>query len=222
MHSRFCSQARRIQLATGDDAAAPPLGAMWALARDGQMVRLAVLNMFSSGLASIVAAWVVALLVRAGGYSIGAAGAIGSFAVFGWIASRPLGGWIVHQRPALIRLSLALSIVGGSAGVAALALTRPVGVAAAGSLLVGIASGVPWAYSFTGAARLSMAAPGAALGLINMAGLVVTIAGIPLVGLTFSRPSRGRIGFAVMAGLWALSIFALPSRKRVATSSRLS
>jgi len=197
-------------------AAGPRLGATWALARNRQMLRLAILNMASAGVPSVMSAWTVTLLVRAGGYSIGAAGAIGSFAVFGSIASRPLGGWIVHQRPAQIRLAIALSILGGAAGVAALTAARPLALALAGSALVGIASGVPWAYAFTGAARLSSEAPGAALALINMTGLLVSVAGIPLVGLTFSLPGHGRIGFAVMAGLWALSILALPRHVRVA------
>lgn len=188
-------------------------GATWALVRNREMLRLAVVNMASAGVPSVMSAWIVTLLVRAGDYSISVAGAIGSFAVFGTIASRPLGGWIVHHRPALARRAIALSIAGGCAGVAALTVARPLPLALAGSVLVGIASGVPWAYAFTGAVRLSSEAPGAALAFINMTGLLVSVAGIPLVGLTFSLPGQGRTGFAVLAGLWALSILALVGRE---------
>jgi hypothetical protein len=66
---------------------------------------------------------------------------------------------------------------------------------------VGIAAGVPFAPSFGGAARLRADAPGAAVGLVNRVAAVTSLVGTPLLGLTFSLPGDGRIGFLVVAAL---------------------
>jgi hypothetical protein len=197
-----------------------PRGVTRSLLRRPEMVRMCVLNMASAGLTAVVGAWIVALFVHAGGYSAGIAGAIGSLAVFGSIGSRPLGGWILHHRPDLIRLTIAASIALGTAGLVAVAIAKPLVVALAGAASIGLASGLPWAYSFTGAARIQAEAAGTGMALVNMAGLVVTVALIPLVGLTFSLPGHGTIGFYAMAGLWALSIAALPTTTPATTHRR--
>ena len=62
--------------------------------------------------------------------------------------------------------------------------------------------------AFTGAAAARPDAPGAAVGFINAWASLVIVAGTPLVGLTFSLPGDGRIGFVaagVLAGLAALA-----------------
>lgn len=200
--------------AGGSHGVPHPRGKAWELVRDRRMIRLAILNLTGSGLTQVAAAWVVSLLVRANGYSAAAAGAVGSLVVLGSVVSRPFGGFILHNHRQLMRPTLALSIVMGSGGVAALAVGSPLAVAIAGSALVGGASGLPWAYAFTGAAHVRSDAPGVALAVINTAGLVVFVIGVPLVGLTFSLPGDGRIGFAVVSALWALSILAVGRRQR--------
>ena len=42
--------------------------------------------------------------------------------------------------------------------------------------------------------------------------LLFSIAGIPLIGLTFSLPGNGRIGFVIVAVLWGVLLFVLPAR----------
>jgi MFS family permease len=186
------------------------------LLRDRRLQRLGLMNMASSGLPPVIGAWVVALLVRAGGFSGGIAGVVGALTVVGSIVSFPLSGWIVHHRPKFIRLVVALSVVMGTAGTIALAESGPLALALTGSALVGLASGLPWAYAFTTAAHARPDAPGTAIALVNTAGLVVSIAGISLMGLSFSFPGEGRLGFVVIAVLWACAIFVLPQRHQVA------
>jgi hypothetical protein len=53
-----------------------------------------------------------------------------------------------------------------------------------------------------GAAAARPDAPGAAVGLVNTAGVAAIVAGAPLLGLSFSAPGEGRLGVAVLAGLW--------------------
>ena len=56
--------------------------------------------------------------------------------------------------------------------------------------VVGLAAGIPFASSFTDAARVMPDAPGAAIGVVNMAAAVTILVGTPLVGLSFSLPGR--------------------------------
>ena len=60
------------------------------------------------------------------------------------------------------------------------------------------------------AGRLCDRTPGAAVGMINMFAALTILVGTPLVGLTFSLPGDGRIGFLVVATLWAATALAVP------------
>jgi hypothetical protein len=79
-----------------------------------------------------------------------------------------------------------------------------------GCVVCGLAAGLPFAAAFTGAAAARPDAPGAAVGLVNGSAGLVILALTPLVGLTFSLPGDGRIGFAVLAVLWAAAAAAIP------------
>ena len=54
-------------------------------------------------------------------------------------------------------------------------------------------------------------APGAAIGFVNLIAAVTILVGTPLLGLTFSLPGDGRIGFAIVAALVALTPLARQS-----------
>ena len=71
--------------------------------------------------------------------------------------------------------------------------------------LAGIAAGFPFAPAFAGAQRIRPDAPAAAVGAVNMAAAVTILVGTPLLGLSFSLPGDGRIGFLVVAAAWAAS-----------------
>jgi len=191
---------------------------------DRQLYRLAILYCASLGLSVTVGNWVVTLLDRHGGLGKGSAGAIGSLTLVLGVVTRPLGGWILREHPERARVAVGASLAGGATGTLLLAVAQPPAVAALGAALVGIAAGIPFAPSFTGAALLRPDSPAAAVGLVNGAAAAVILAGTPLVGLSFGLPGDGRAGFCVVAALWLASLAVLPSARELgvteATRSR--
>jgi MFS family permease len=163
---------------------------------DRRLLPLGALHAASFGASVVLGNWVVTLLHRAGGVSEHTAGIAGGLVLFLGLVSRPLGGRLM-DRPALVRASFVVS----AAGTAALAVATPFALAVLGATLVGLAAGLPFAPAFAGAARVRPDAPGAAVGLVNMVAAVVILVGTPLLGLTFSLPGDGRIGFATVAAL---------------------
>jgi len=181
--------------------------------RDRRLYRLAVLYGASLGLSLVVGNWVVELLERNAGVAKGTAGAVGAFTLLLGVITRPLGGWILRERSAAIRASVAGALAAGAAGTALLAVAEPLVVAALGAVLIGLAAGIPFAPAFTGAALVRPDAPGAAVGMVNGAASLVVIVGTPLLGLTFTLPGDGRIGFVVVAVLWLVALALLPTER---------
>ena len=196
-----------------------PAGVM----RERRLYRLAVLYAASLGLSIVVGNWVVTLLHRNGGLSKSTAGLVGALTLVLGVATRPLGGWILHERPRWVRAAVAGSLVAGALGTVALTVSKPIGLAVVGAALIGLAAGIPFAPSFTGAALMRPDAPAAAVGFVNGAAAFVTLVGTPLIGLTFSLPGDGRLGFAILAAGWLVALLALPSKTqlgvRVATAA---
>lgn len=179
--------------------------------RDTRLYRLAVLYAASLGLSLVVGNWVVELLHRNGHVAKGTAGAVGALTLLLGVVTRPLGGWILRERASAMRVAVGASLAAGAAGTALLAVAQPLGIAVAGALLIGLAAGIPFAPAFTGAALARPDAPAAAVGMVNGAASLVAIAGTPLLGLSFSLPGDGRIGFAAVAVLWLVALGMLPS-----------
>ena len=172
--------------------------------RDKRLLPLGAIHAASFGLSVVAGNWVVTLLERAGGESSHLAGVVGALILFLGVITRPLGGRFYGHV-----LALRLSLVLGGAGVALLCVARPVPVAVLAAAVAGLAAGIPFASAFAGAARLRPDAPGAAVGLVNMVAAVTILVGTPLLGLTFSLPGNGRIGFAIVAALWASAALAV-------------
>jgi MFS family permease len=166
----------------------------------------------SFGISVVLGNWVVTLLHRGGGVSEHTAGIAGALVLFLGLVSRPLGGRLM-DRPQLVRVSF----VASAAGIAALTVARPFALAVVGAAVVGLSAGIPFAPAFAGAARVRPDAPAAAVGLVNMVAALTILIGTPLLGLTFSLPGDGRIGFAVAAALCAAT--ALAVRRRGAASA---
>lgn len=183
------------------------------IATDPLLVRLGLVHAASFGLSVLLGDWVVTLLERAGGLSSGVAGAVGSLTLLLGIASRPLAGLYMRRRPERMRGAVGWSFVAGAAGTALLVAAEPLPLALAASALVGLAAGVPFAYVFTGASAARPDAPAAAVGFVNMIAAASILVGNPLLGLGFSAPGDGRIGFAVVAVLWLALLAALPRRR---------
>ena len=180
-----------------------------SLVSDRRLYRLALLHTATFGLGLLVANWVVALLVRLD-HSPSAAGAIGALTVGLTMVSRPLGGWLVKNRPDWTRRAVVVSLVAAALGCAGLVAAESTLVAILCATAVGIGAGISFAPVFTGAVRIRPDAPGAAIGVVNMWGTFAVLVATPLLGLAFSLPGEGRIGFLVVAALAAAALLALP------------
>jgi MFS family permease len=164
---------------------------------DRRLLRLAAMHSASFGLSVVLGNWVVTLLERAGGDSKSVAGVAGSLILLLGVVTRPFGGR-VYGHTGLLRASF----IAGGAGTALLAIATPLPLVFVAAAIIGLAAGLPFAPSFAGAARLYPESPGEAIGLVNMTAAVTILVATPLVGLSFSLPGQGRIGFAVVAALW--------------------
>ncbi len=172
---------------------------------DRRLRPLAVWHSASFGLSVVAGNWVVTLLHRAGGLSEHIAGLAGGLVLAAGIVSRPLGGRLI-DRPVVVQWSF---VVGGAA-VALLAIVVNLPVAIVACAVAGFAAGIPFAPSFAGAQRLRPDAPAAATGAVNMAAAGTILLATPLLGLAFSLPGEGRIGFALLAVLWAAAALTRP------------
>jgi MFS family permease len=177
----------------------------WVL-RDRHLLPLGVLQAATFGLAVIAGNWAVPLLERRG-VSSAAAGIAGGLILFAGILTRP-GGGILAAR-GLRRRIVGLSLVGTAGGAALLAVDASYGLAVAGSLLLGLAAGLPFAVLFAAAQRMRPDAPGAAIALVNACAVLTILVGTPLAGLAFELPGEGSFAFAVIAALSAASLVAL-------------
>jgi len=173
--------------------------------RDRRLYRLAAIHAMSFGFSVVVGNTVVTLLEHHG-HSKSSAAVAGSLTLLLGFFTRAAGGPLLRRADA--RSWVAASLVLGGAGAIVLALPIPYALLVVAAAAVGLAAGLPFAMAFTGAARARPDAPGAAVGFINAWASLVIVAGTPLVGLTFSLPGDGRIGFVtigVLAGLAALA-----------------
>src|SRR5579872_2129460 len=175
--------------------------------RDRRLYRLAAIHAMSFGFSVIVGNWVVTLLEHHG-HSKSASAAAGSLTLLLGFFTRAGGGWLLRRADA--PRWVAASLVVGGAGAVVLALPLPIALAFVVCAIIGLAAGVPFAMAFTGAAAARPDAPGAAVGFVNAWASLVVVAGAPLVGLTFSLPGDGRIGFVVVGILAALASLATP------------
>jgi MFS family permease len=177
--------------------------------RDGLLYRLSAIHAASFGFSVIIGNWVVTLLEHHG-HSKGVAAAAGSLTLLLGFFTRVAGGPLL-RRPDASRW-VAGSLVVAGLGAIALALPLPLAALVAAAAVVGLASGIPFAMAFTGAAAARPDSPGAAVGFVNGWAALAIVAGAPLVGLTFSLPGDGRIGFVVLGVLAALAALATPRR----------
>jgi len=177
----------------------------------GRLWRFATIHAMSFGFSVVVGNWTVTLLERHG-QSKGTAAATGSLTLLLGFFSRIAGGSLLRRADA--SRWVAASLVVGGAGAVALATPLPLAGLVVAAALLGLAAGLPFAMAFTGAARARPDAPGAAVGFVNACASLVIVAGTPLVGLTFSLPGDGRIGFVALGVLAALSALATPRWER--------
>ena len=188
--------------------------------RDGRLRPLATLYSASFGLSVVLSNWTDEFLSRHGTLGDDGVALVAGLMLLAGIVTRPLGGWILRERPHAIRVAVAVSLLAGALGTVALVAGGPAWAVVLGGALVGIAAGIPFSPSFTGAALARADAPAAAVGFVNMAANLVILLGTPVVGLTFSLAGEGRIGLAAIALLWVAALAALPSAAALGAARR--
>ncbi|HSC91451.1 MAG TPA: MFS transporter [Gaiellaceae bacterium] len=179
------------------------------LVADRRLARLGILHGATFGLSVVAANWVVPLLERHG-EPRGLAAVLGALLLLAGIVTRPVGGMLLRGHAERGRIEVVVSLVALGTGFLLLALPLPSALLGCAALLAGLAAGLPFAFVFTGAQRLRPDAPGAAIGFVNSFAIVVVVAGTPLLGLTFSLPGEGRLGFAAAAACCAAALLVVP------------
>jgi MFS transporter, NNP family, nitrate/nitrite transporter len=180
--------------------------------RDRRLYPLAVAHTASFAFSVIAGNWAVSLLEH-DGYGRRLAGAVAALTLLAGFVTRPLGGRVFQRWGERAAPLLALSMLAGAAGTVLFLLDLALPLRIAGAALLGLAAGIPFAAAFAGAQALRPDAPGTAIGFVNSCATLVIASGAPLVGLTFSMAGHGRVGFAAIAVLWALSAFAVRPSK---------
>ncbi len=175
--------------------------------RDRRLYRFAAIHAMSFGFSVVVGNTIVTLLEHHG-HSKRSAAIAGSLTLLLGFFTRIAGGPLLRRSDA--SRWVAASLVFGGLGAIALALPLPYIALLGFAALLGLAAGLPFAMAFTGAAAARPDAPGAAVGFVNGCASLVIVAGTPLVGLTFSLPGDGRIGFVGAGLLAALAALATP------------
>ncbi len=188
-------------------------GGFGEMLRSRELWLLGIVQMASFGLVIVVGTWITTLLKTAHQMPLKTAGLMGSAVLLLGIVSRPLGGWLLHRmetRP-LVRAALLLNAV----ACAVLAWGQWTGLSLLAIAALGTGCGVPYAGVFNRAAALFPGRAGAAMGLVNMVGIVMILAGAPAVGFLADWTGQFRASFLALGAftvLAAAAASALPER----------
>jgi len=174
-----------------------------------QLWLLGLFQMATFGMSVVVGSWVVVLLVKGMKVPVTRAGMIGSLVLLLGIVSRPLGGMLrqhIGIRPlfagSLVTISLGCSLLLPSSISLIVALTAVV--------LIGIGVGIPYAAMFSRAAKLFPGRAAAAMGFVNMLGIIMILGGAPLVGHLADLTGSFKTSFAVLGGFSLVTCAAIP------------
>jgi nitrate/nitrite transporter NarK len=158
---------------------------------------LGFLQMASFGLVIVIGTWINELLKLNIGLAPKTAGAVGSIVLLLGIITRTYGGKLVEQigYRNLIILSILLNITGcfmlamlGSSFVAVFTAI----------LFLGFGCGLPYAALFSKATMLFPGRAGAAMGLVNMLGIIMILVGSPLLGKIADLTGNFQMAFVAL------------------------
>ena len=189
-------------------AAVPP-GRLREMLLAPQLWLLGLVQMATFGLSVVVGSWVVVILTKAMRVPATQAGLIGSLVLLLGIVSRPLGG--VLRRHLGIRPLFIGSLLMIALGCFALVSSSiSLGTALTAVVLIGTGVGLPYAAMFTRAGALFPGRAGAAMGLVNMLGILMILGGAPLVGHLADFSGTFRASFVVLGGFSLVACAAVP------------
>jgi nitrate/nitrite transporter NarK len=164
-----------------------------------QLWLLGLMQMATFGISVVVGSWVVIVLTKVMKVPATRSGLIGSLVLLLGIVSRPLGGFLRRHmgiRPLFIG-SLMMVALGC---FLFLPSTISLATALTAVILIGIGIGLPYAAMFSRAGALFPGRAAAAMGLVNMLGILMILGGAPLVGHLADLTGSFKTSFAVLAG----------------------
>jgi MFS family permease len=164
-----------------------------------QLWLLGLMQMATFSISLVVGSWVVVMLTKVLHVPATRAGLIGSLVLLLGIVSRPLGGALRRHmgiRPLFVG-SLMMIALGCFVFVFP---SISFGPALMAVILIGIGCGLPYAAMFSRAGALFPGRTGAAMGLVNMVGIVMILAGAPLVGHLADLTGTFRASFVALGG----------------------
>jgi nitrate/nitrite transporter NarK len=127
--------------------------------------------------------WITVYLLREFALPLTLSGVLGSLLLLLAFLTRPLGGLLVTRRLLRTKAVMRAGDLAVIAGVALLAVPgRPLPVALAGAMVLGVGVGLPYAAVFNTAAASLPRAPGAAQGLAAVGGTAGVMIGAPVMG----------------------------------------
>lgn len=135
------------------------------------------------GMAIAAGSWITVFLLREFALPLTLSGILGSLLLLLAFLTRSLGGLVLSRRLLGTKAVMRVSDLAVVAGVALLAIPgRPLPVALAGAMVLGIGVGLPYAAVFNTAAASLPRAPGAAQGLAAVGGTAGVMIGAPVMG----------------------------------------
>jgi MFS family permease len=174
-----------------------------------QLWFLGLMQMATFGISVVVGSWVVVLLTKVMKVPATRAGLIGSLVLLLGIVSRPLGGFLRRHmgvRPLFIGSLLMISL--GCALFLPASVSLPAALTAV--VLIGIGVGLPYAAMFSRAGELFPGRAAAAMGFVNMLGIIMILGGAPLVGHLADLTGSFKTSFAVLAGFSLVTCLVVP------------
>ena len=185
-------------------AKAHPKGSLLEMLANTQLWLLGVVQMASFGLVVVIGSWVALFLRETLHMSAAQAGSVGSLVLLLGIVARPLGGAFVPRIG--VRPLLLASLVMSAGGCLLLgADARSPAAAGVAILLLGAGCGLPYAALFNRAAALYPGRAGAAMGLVNMLGILMILLGAPAVGQLADWTGGFRASFLALGGFAVLA-----------------
>jgi MFS transporter, NNP family, nitrate/nitrite transporter len=188
---------------------AAPAGRLTEMLLAPQLWLLGIVQMATFGLSVVVGSWVVVILTKVMKVPATRAGLIGSLVLLLGIVSRPLGGLLRRHlgiRPLIVGSLLMIAL--GCLAFVSSTISLPVALAAV--VLIGMGVGLPYAAMFSRAGALFPGRAGAAMGLVNMLGIVMILGGAPLVGHLADLSGSFRTSFVALGGFSLAVCAAVP------------
>ena len=176
-----------------------------SLLKNPDLWKLGFLQMASFGLVIVIGSWINELLKLNVGMNAKEAGAVGSIVLLLGIFTRLYGAKLMQHFGFrnLVTGSMLLNVAG------CLILSFPETNLAAvivAILFLGIGCGLPFAGIFTKAGLLFPGRAGAAMGLVNMLGIIMILVGAPLLGMLADITGNFRIAFLALGAFAALGV----------------